>query len=153
MIQYLPLLLMAGLATVFVAGSIVTSLVMAPKKPTAAKEAPYECGIVPTQEPAERFAVRFYLVAMIFVIFDIEIIFAYPWAVRYDALGLFGLAEMLVFGVAVFVSFAYLVSNGALDWGPPKRGRLDDDDDRTTESTIRRVEVKAVSSKSDVTAA
>ena len=71
----------------------------------------------------ERFPVRFYLVAMIFIIFDIEIIFLYPYAVLNRELGAFGLAEMALFAVAVFVSFTYLIANGALDWGPLKRTR------------------------------
>ena len=91
---------------------------MAPQRPTSAKAAPYECGIVPDREPAERFPVRFYLVAMIFIIFDIEIIFLFPWAVIYRDLGAFGLWEMLIFALAVFVSFIYLIGHGALNWGP-----------------------------------
>src|SRR5262245_48763985 len=93
MIEYLPLLVLFVLATIFGAASFVASRLLAPRRPTAAKEAPYECGIVPSKEPAERFPVRFYLVAMIFIIFDIEIIFTYPWAVRHEALGSFGLVE------------------------------------------------------------
>jgi NADH-quinone oxidoreductase subunit A len=81
--------------------------------------------------------VRFYLVAMIFVIFDIEIIFLFPWAVVYNQLGRFGLVEIIVFVAAVFVSFLYLIANGALDWGPIKR--LKPATERTSESTIRRV--------------
>jgi NADH-quinone oxidoreductase subunit A len=115
--------------------------VLGPRKPTPAKLAPYECGIVPSREPAQRFPVRFYLVAMIFIIFDIEIIFIYPWAVIYQQLDTFGLAEMVVFAIAVFVSFLYLISNGALDWGP--RPRVADSmarsETRTSSSTIRRV--------------
>ena len=135
MSDYLPIFCMLVLATLFAGLSFVASGLFAPRKPTAAKEAPYECGIVPTREPAERFPVRFYLVAMIFIIFDIEIIFLYPWAVIADELALFGLIEMVVFAVAVFVSFVYLISNGALDWGPAKRLA----GGRTTESTVRRV--------------
>lgn len=135
MVQYLPLFVMFVLAFVFAWASFLASGLLGPKKPTAAKEAPYECGIVPTREPAERFPVRFYLVAMIFIIFDIEIIFLYPWAVRFDALGLFGLVEMLIFTLAVVVALAYLISSGALDWGPSrKRSRSS-----STESTIRLV--------------
>src|SRR5260370_25231474 len=116
--DYLPLLALMVMASLFAGGSLLVSSWLGPRKPTAAKEAPYECGIVPTREPSERFPVRFYLVAMIFIIFDIEIIFTYPWAVIYSDLRLFGLVEMVVFSVAVFVSFLYLISNGALDWGP-----------------------------------
>src|ERR1700757_2144854 len=116
---------------------------LGPSRPTAAKVAPYECGIVPDREPADRFPVRFYLVAMIFIIFDIEIIFVYPWAVIYRQLRAFGLWEMVLFAVAVFVSFVYLIGNGALDWGPIKRIRpvaglpdLMRSAERTAETTV-----------------
>ncbi len=140
--DYLPIFTMLTLAVLFAGLSFLASSLLGPKKPNAAKEAPYECGIVPVQEPANRFSVRFYLVAMIFIIFDIEIIFLYPWAVIFrDSLGLFGLMEMIVFAVAVFVSFLYLISNGALDWGPAKRGRPPSSvpTSRTVGSTVRRV--------------
>jgi NADH-quinone oxidoreductase subunit A len=142
MSDYLPLFAMLVLATLFAGASFLASSILAPKHPTAAKSAPYECGIVPTREPAERFPVRFYLVAMIFIIFDIEIIFLYPWAVIYQRdLHTFGLVEMIVFAVTVFVSFVYLISNGALDWGPSKRMRqpMASPGVRTTESTVRRI--------------
>ena len=81
--QYLPLLFLLLLAALFAAGSFVASGLFAPRNPTAAKQAPYECGIVPTQAtPPDRFPVRFFLVAMIFIVFDIEIIFLYPYADR-----------------------------------------------------------------------
>jgi NADH-quinone oxidoreductase subunit A len=144
MAQYLPLLVMFVLAGVFAGGSFLASGLLAPRRPTPAKEAPYECGIVPDREPPERFPVRFYLIAMIFVIFDIEIIFLYPWAVIFRQLAAFGLWEMLVFAVAVFISFVYLIGNGALDWGPAKRitSTLDRGAfaaGRTTDTTVRRV--------------
>jgi NADH-quinone oxidoreductase subunit A len=143
MADYLPLLLMFLLATFFAAASFVASGLLAPRRPTIAKEAPYECGIVPSREPAERFPVRFYLVAMIFIVFDIEIVFVYPWAVIFDKLGTFGLVEMLVFALAVVVSFAYLIANGALDWGPVKNlktlNHVQTGSMRTTESTVRRI--------------
>ena len=141
MAAYLPIVALLVLAGVFAAGSFVASKLLAPSRPTAAKEGPYESGIVPTHEPAQRFPVRFYLVAMIFIIFDIEIVFTYPWAVIYSRdLGKFGLVEMVVFAFAVVVSFLYLISNGALDWGPSRRVRPADDEPlRTTTSTVRRV--------------
>ena len=151
--DYLPLLVMIALATVFAAASFLASATLGPKaKPTAAKNAPYECGIVPTNDPAERFPVRFYLVAMIFIIFDIEIIFLYPWAVIFkDQLRVFGLIEMIVFALAVFVSFLYLISNGALDWGPTKRIRPVSEMPvgRTSESTVRRIPRNTDKGKSD----
>ena len=140
--QYLPVLALLVLAVLFAAVSFVASKLLGPKKPTPAKLAPYDCGIVPDREPAERFPVRFYLVAMIFIIFDIEIIFLYPYAVLHRDLGWFGLAEMLLFSVAVFVSFVYLLSRGALDWGPVRRvarPRVAVGPERTVESTVRRV--------------
>ena len=139
--DYLPIFTMLVLAVGFVALTIVSSRLLGPSKPTAAKVAPYESGIVPTREPAHRFPVRFYLVAMIFIIFDIEIIFLYPWAVIFrPANSVFLLVEMVVFAVAVLVSFAYLISSGALDWGPAPRLRTADVSlGRTSESTVRRV--------------
>ena len=143
MADYLPLVMMFVLATIFAGASFLASGFLAPRRPTAAKEAPYECGIVPSREPAERFPVRFYLVAMIFIVFDIEIVFVYPWAVIFNRLGTFGLVEMIVFALAVVVSFAYLIANGALDWGPAKNlktlTRIQTGSARTTESTVRRI--------------
>jgi len=137
--DYLPIVLMFFLGVLFAGLSLVASGLLAPrKKPTTAKLAPYECGIVPDREPPQRFPVRFYLVAMIFIIFDIEIVFLYPWAVIFRQLRSFGLIEVLVFAVVVFISFVYLVSNGALDWGPAKRLRPAISK-RTTASTIARV--------------
>ncbi len=116
--QYLPVLVMLVLGAGFAGSSLVMSKAVSPKRPSAAKAAPYECGIVPGQQPPERFPVRFYLVAMIFIVFDIEIIFLYPYAVIHRELGVFGMVEMVVFAIAVFASFLYLIANGALDWGP-----------------------------------
>src|SRR5580704_6890280 len=109
--QYLPIVTMVALAFLFASGSFAASRLLGPSRPTEIKAGPYECGIVPREGPAQRFPVRFYLVAMIFIIFDIEIIFLYPWAVVYRQLDTFGLAEMVVFAIAVFVSFLYLISN------------------------------------------
>jgi NADH-quinone oxidoreductase subunit A len=138
---YLPIFAMLVLAVAFAGLSFLASGLLGPKKPSAAKSAPYESGIVPTLEPAQRFPVRFYLVAMIFIIFDIEIIFLYPWAVIFRPnASVFLLVEMVVFAVAVFVSFVYLISNGALDWGPAPRARaLEVPQGRTSDSTVRRV--------------
>ena len=148
MAQYLPLLVLLILATLFAGLSFLASSLLGPRRrPTAAKIAPYECGIVPDKEPAERFPVRFYLVAMIFIIIDIEIIFLYPWAVIFRRdLGIYGLWEMLGFAVVVFLSFVYLLGRGALNWGPQKHlapvaTALEHarSPQRSTESTIRRV--------------
>jgi NADH-quinone oxidoreductase subunit A len=138
--SYLPILILFVLALAFAGLSLVASRLLGPSRPTAAKEEPYECGIVPTYEPPQRFPVRFYLVAMIFIIFDIEVIFLFPWAVVYHELGRFGLVEIIVFAAAVFLSFIYLVANGALDWGPIKRIRPVQTAERSTASTVRRID-------------
>jgi len=140
--QYLPVIALLVLAVLFGAVSFVASRLLAPRSPNAAKSAPYECGIVPSREPPERFPVRFYLVAMIFIVFDIEIIFLYPYVVIHRELGGFGLAEVVVFAVFVFASFVFLIANGALDWGPVKHlHRVDPriSSERTADSTVRRV--------------
>jgi NADH-quinone oxidoreductase subunit A len=121
MVAYLPILVMLLLATVFAAASFVASGFLAPSRPTAAKLAPYECGIVPEPGSASRFPVKFYLVAMVFIVFDIELVFLYPWAVIFRRLAVFGLVEMGLFLVAIIVAFAYVLSSGALDWGPARR--------------------------------
>ena len=137
--QYLPLLGLLILGVLFASGSFVASAWLAPhKRPTDAKVAPYECGIVPLVSPPQRFPVRFYLVAMIFVIFDIEVVFMYPFAVVFRQLGLFGLVEVLAFSAAVFAALLFLLSEGALTWGPVKhltRGVPG----RTSDSTIVRI--------------
>jgi NADH-quinone oxidoreductase subunit A len=137
--QYLPIFFMFVLGFLFAALSFVGSGLLAPrKKPSDAKLAPYECGIVPDREPPQRFPVRFYLVAMIFIIFDIEIVFLYPFAVVFHQIRTFGLVEVIVFAAVVFIAFLYLVSNGALNWGPVKRLQSGMPP-RTSESTISRI--------------
>ena len=144
--QYLPIFVLFVLGMLFAAGSFVaSSLLGANRKPSAAKTAPYECGIVPRREPPQRFPVRFYLIAMIFIIFDIEIVFLYPFAVVFRQLKTFGLVEVLVFAVVVFAAFLYLVSNGALTWGPAKRLR-EGMAGRSSESTVVRVSAEPPSS-------
>ena len=137
--QYLPIFLLLVLGALFAGLSFAASKLLAPRqRPTAQKVAPYESGIIPRREPPSRFPVRFYLVAMIFIIFDIEVIFLYPWAVVFRGLRVFGLVEVLVFAAVVLVAFVYLVSNGALQWGPGRR--LEPGiPTRTSESTIGRV--------------
>ena len=116
--DYLPILILLVIAAAFGIGSLVASSLLAPKKPTPAKYYPYECGIIPERLPqGERFPVKFYVVAMIFIIFDIETIFLFPWAVTFRELGMFGLIEMTVFILLVFVAYAYIWKKGGLDWG------------------------------------
>ena len=119
--QYLPILLLAGLAFLFAAGSLAASALLRPRKPNTAKLSPYECGIVPERDPrGERFPVKFYIVAMLFIVFDIETIFLFPWAVEFRRLGLFGLVEMVVFIALVLVAYVYVWQTGGLDWNQAK---------------------------------
>ena len=139
--------MLATLAVLFGAISLVASKLLAPRRPNTAKSAPYECGIVPSREAPERFPVSFYIIAMLFIMFDIEIIFVYPYAVSHAALGSYVFFEMLAFSAVFFSAFVYAIARGALDWGPIKKAvRLDDgvsnpmtSDSRTFTSTIRRV--------------
>jgi NADH-quinone oxidoreductase subunit A len=145
MSQYLPVIVLLVLAVVFGAISLVMSHLLAPKRPSAAKDAPYECGIVPSREPPERFPVSFYIVAMLFVMFDIEIIFVYPYAVARSDLGVYGFVAIVIFSALFFLTFVYEVARGGLDWGPLQRVRDLGADaravspERTLTTTIRRV--------------
>ena len=143
--QYLPIVILMLLGIVFGMLSLFASKLLGPRRPSAAKEAPYECGIVPSREPPERFPVSFYIVAMLFIIFDIEIIFIYPYAVSRGELGAYGFWAVLMFSVVFFLTFVYEVARGGLDWGPIQKYRsLQAEADmvspaRSLDSTIRRV--------------
>jgi len=139
--QYLPIFAMLVLAILFAAVSILVSKILAPRRPSASKSSPYECGIVPGRDVPERFPVKFFLVAMIFIVFDIEVIFLFPFATVFRSLGGYGIAAIVIFSAAVFESFVYLISNGALDWGPIKQLRQSGitSPARTASSTIRLV--------------
>lgn len=141
MAQYLPIFALLVVAVLFAALSFAASKLLAPRNPTEEKLAPYECGIIPGREPPQRFPVRFYLVAMLFIVFDIEIVFLYPWAMTFGELGLFGLLAILLFSALVFESFVYLISKGALDWGPLQVNLRQQTTitSRTADSTIRKV--------------
>jgi NADH-quinone oxidoreductase subunit A len=144
MSQYLPIVLLAILGVVFGVLSFIVSKLLAPRRPSAAKEAPYECGILPSREPPERFPVSFYIVAMLFIMFDIEIIFVYPYAVSRAELGVYGFVAIVIFSVLFFLTFVYEVARGGLDWGPLQRSRRFVPEEalrpeRTAATTIRRV--------------
>jgi NADH-quinone oxidoreductase subunit A len=119
---YIPILVMMILATLIAVGMVVASYLLGPKKPTRYKETPYECGITPVGSARERFPVKFYLIAMLFIIFDIETIFLYPWAVIFrgpemDRVSkLFLVAEMGFFVALLFVGYFYILGKGALEW-------------------------------------
>ena len=121
MSAYLPILSMVVLVLLFVVLSFLASRLLGTRRPTKAKTAPYECGIIAETEPAERFPVKFYLVAMAFIVLDVEIIFLYPFTTIFAELGPYGLALMGTFLLVLLVPFAYLLSVGALDWGPVRQ--------------------------------
>ena len=115
---YAPILGLILLAAVFAVGSVAFSVVAGPKRFNRARLDSYECGIEPTPQPVGggRFPVKYYITAMLFIVFDIEIIFLYPWAVNFDAMKFFGLVEMVLFIATVFIAFAYVWRRGGLDW-------------------------------------
>lgn len=115
---YFPILVLVVLSTLFAVASMLVASRLSPRKWTAAKLDPYECGIVPEEgiSEGERFPVKFYLVAMLFIIFDIETVFLYPWAVAYDQLALFGLIEMGTFMLILVLAYVYVWRRGALEW-------------------------------------
>jgi NADH-quinone oxidoreductase subunit A len=114
---YLPIFFLVVLSTLFGVASMFVASKLSPRKWTAAKLDPYECGIVPEEtNERERFPVKFYLVAMLFIVFDIETVFLYPWAVAYDELALFGLVEMGTFIAILLAAYAYVWKRGGLEW-------------------------------------
>lgn len=115
---YLPIVGLFALAAAFAIFSVAIAPFVGPRRYNRAKLDAYECGIEPTPQPigGGRFPVKFYLTAMLFIIFDIEIIFLFPWAVSFDMLGVFGFVEMVLFIVAVFVAYTYVWRRGGLDW-------------------------------------
>ena len=113
---YLPILLLVVVAVLFGLVSLTMSSLIGPKKFSAVKMSPYECGCEPVGTARERFSIKFYMIAMLFILFDIEAVFLYPWAILYKKLGLFGLVEMGVFIVILFVGYIYVWKKGALEW-------------------------------------
>jgi NADH-quinone oxidoreductase subunit A len=115
---FAPIVGLFVLAAVFAVGSVGAAAVVGPKRYNKAKLEAYECGIEPSPQASGggRFPVKFYLTAMLFIVFDIEIIFLYPWAVANESLGVFGLVEMVLFIATVFIAYAYVWRRGGLDW-------------------------------------
>jgi NADH-quinone oxidoreductase subunit A len=113
---YLPILVLVVIAVLFGMGSVVFSTLIGQKKPSKVKLAPYECGCEPVGSARERFSIKFYLIAMLFILFDIEAVFLYPWSVIFKRLGMFGLVEMGVFIAILFVGYVYVWKKGALEW-------------------------------------
>ncbi len=120
---YFPILVQIFVACTVAAGMLAGSFFLGKKVRSAVKDQPYECGILPTGSARERISVKFYLVAMVFILFDIEVVFLYPWAVVYRELRMVAFVEMAVFLALIVCGFFYIVKNGVLDWSP--RGPLD----------------------------
>lgn len=115
---YFPILVQIFIAMAVAGGMVAASFLIGKRVRNPVKDMPYECGIVPTGSARERFSVKFYLVAMVFILFDIEAIFLYPWAVVYRELKLFAFVEMFIFVALVLSGFFYIWKRGALDWSP-----------------------------------
>ena len=115
--SYLPILVLAVLAAALPLGTIIAARVIQSRRPNPAKGEPYESGIAPSTNAFDtRFSVRYFLIAVLFVVFDVETIFLFPWAVMFNRLGLFGLVEMLIFLVILVVGYFYVWKRKALDW-------------------------------------
>lgn len=114
--SYIPIFLFIAVATGFAIATILISKLVHAEKPNTVKLEPYECGIESTGDARDRYSIRYYLIAMLFVIFDVETVFMFPWAVSLDRLALFGLIEMLVFLFILVVGYFYAWKKGALEW-------------------------------------
>ncbi len=114
--EYVPLLLLFGFVVLNATGMIVLSHLVTRPRPTVVKRTPYESGMPPLGDTRDRFSVKFYLVAMMFIVFDIETVFMIPWGVTFRQLGLLGLVEMLLFVSILFVGYIYAWKRGALEW-------------------------------------
>ncbi len=113
---YVPLFIFTLVAFAFAGGTLLAALIIRPNKPDPEKLEPYECGMPPLMGAHERFSIRFYLLGILFLLFDVEAMFLFPWAVQYDALGLFGFVEMMLFIAILLVGYFYAWRKGALEW-------------------------------------
>ncbi len=116
MTEYLGIVVAFALAGAFAGANVVLASLFGPKKPSAVKSEPFECGEVPFALPLGRLSIKFYLTAILFILFDVELVFLYPWAVVYRGLGASGLIEMVIFLGILLVGFYYAWDNGALEW-------------------------------------
>jgi len=114
--EYLFVIIFALVALVVIVGLLVLSSLLGPRNSTVEKNMPYECGMLPSEEAKGRFPVRFATFAMLFIIFDIEVVFMYPWAVALDELKLFGLIEMMVFVFVLAIAYIFVWGRGGLEW-------------------------------------
>lgn len=120
--SYLPILLHGILVLIIAGAMLALSSLLGRHVPTRAKLMPYESGVTPVGDTRQRFSVKFYLVAMLFILFDVEAVFLYPWAVIFRELKLFGFVEMVIYMVIIFAGFFYIWKKGALDWSQPGLG-------------------------------
>ncbi len=116
MAEYFFISIFAIVALGVIAGVLLLSTFLGPKNPNTEKDLPYECGMLPAEEAKGRFPVRFATIAMLFIIFDIEVVFMYPWAVALDELKIFGLIEMGIFIIILAVAYVYIWGRGGLEW-------------------------------------
>src|SRR5499427_5832298 len=114
--EYVPVLLFLILAIAFAVGTIAASSLIVPRRSNRVKMSAYECGVEPVGDARARFPIKFYLVAVLFILFDIEAVFLYPWAVAFRQLGLYGLVEMMLFILVLLVGYVYLLKKRALEW-------------------------------------
>ena len=116
LVNYVPLMIMVAIGLIFGVSNILLAENLGPRKSTRSKLTTYESGMEPLKSARERFTVKFYLVAMMFILFDIEIVFMYPWAVQFRELGGYGLVSMLLFMILLFAGYLYVLKKGALKW-------------------------------------
>jgi len=114
--NYIPAFVFIAIVGVLIPLTLVLAKLVRPEKPEKAKLMPYECGIDPVDNARGRYTVRFYIVAILFVVFDVETIFLFPWAVQFKMLGLFGFIEMMIFLVILVIGYVYIWNRGALRW-------------------------------------
>lgn len=114
--EYLPVVLFLFVAIAFGVGVLALGYLFRPHRPDPEKLSPYECGIPPISDARERLSIRFYIIGMLFLVFDVEVVFLYPWAIVYDRIGLFGFIEMVLFIAILFVGYLYAWRKGALEW-------------------------------------
>jgi NADH-quinone oxidoreductase subunit A len=114
--DYFPVVLIMLVASLIGFGAIIAGLILRPRRPYAQKLFAYESGNPPVSEPRYKFSVKFYIIAMLFVVFDVEAVFMYPWAVAYDKIGLYGFVEMMLFIFILLIGYIYVWNKGAFDW-------------------------------------
>lgn len=114
--EYIPIAIIFALAIILGAVILALSHLIGPRRPEPSKASPYECGMPPVGDARLRFSVKFYVVAMLFLLFDIEVVFLYPWAIIFRSLGMFGFIEMLVFLAILFLGYIYALKKGGLKW-------------------------------------